>query len=99
MGVAIVALIAAGAVQAQPASPPSAVSEGTGSGSGSSGMAPQQGTGSGATQHSPGANRPEASGGPPAGQTPLNRDYGRETRPEGQTMDRSNPGSGTRTPD
>lgn len=67
---------------------PSPEKDATGSGSGSTGMAPQQGTGSGSTQ-SPGANQAET-GATPA-PSPLNRDYGRETAPSGQEMHQSNP--------
>ncbi|WP_337184639.1 hypothetical protein [Shinella sp.] len=98
VGVAIAVLATMGVAEAQTPSPPSATAEGTGSGSGSSGMAPQQGTGSGATQHAPGANRPEA-GNAPAGESPQNRDYGRETTPSGQPMHQSNPADSVKRPD
>lgn len=63
----------------------STTAEGTGTGSGSTGMAPQQGTGSGATQHSPGANRPEANQTPGA-DSRMNREYGKEVSPTGPSL-------------
>lgn len=77
------------AAWAQTASPPT---EAPGSGSGSSGQVPQQGIGSGATQVSPGANRPSAPQGPPK-DTQHNRDYGRDTTPDGQDPNQGKPDS------
>jgi hypothetical protein len=54
-------------------------------------MAPQQGTGSGATQHSPGANRPVAPHTPGA-DTQQNREYGRETTPKGHGLQQGRSG-------
>ncbi|MGO4665372.1 hypothetical protein [Bosea sp. 2RAB26] len=101
-GTALTALLCAAHAQAQPAPSPSMAGpehkEGTGTGSGSSGMAPQQGTGSGATQHAPGANRPEPNRPPSAADSQQNRDYGRDTSPDGQPMHQSNPAGGTAKP-
>ncbi|MGX5736081.1 hypothetical protein [Bosea thiooxidans] len=80
--VVVAAVLSVAAAQGQPSSTPK---EGAGPGSGSTGMAPQQGTGSGATQHSPGVNRPEASH-TPGTDTRQNREYGRETTPEGRDL-------------
>jgi hypothetical protein len=57
------------------------------SGSGSSGMAPQQGTGSGASQMVSGGNQSQANSAPPPSETTkaLNRDYARETKPAAQS--------------
>ncbi|WP_173044921.1 hypothetical protein [Bosea sp. ANAM02] len=61
-------------------------------------MAPQQGTGSGATQHAPGVNRPETRDAP-ATETPPHRDYGSRMSPSGQPMHESNPAGGAKRPD
>lgn len=82
-------LLLTSGTHAQTASPPK---EGTGTGSGSTGMAPQQGTGSGATQVSPGANRPQTGHGPGA-DTQQNREYGKDTSPDGQGLHQGQPPS------
>lgn len=58
------------------------------SGSGSTGMAPQQGTGSGASQVASGANQSQANSAPPPPSDTtkaLNRDYATETKPAAAT--------------
>jgi hypothetical protein len=64
---------------------PSPRDEGTAAGSGATGMTPQQGTGSGATQSSPSSNAAPSGHGPGA-ETQQNREYGKETAPEGQDL-------------
>lgn len=85
--IVVAALLGIAAAQAQTSSPPK---EGASPGSGSTGMAPQQGTGSGVTQHSPATNRPEAPAAPGA-DTQQNREYGRETNPKGHELHQGRP--------